>query len=104
VRGLATKRSTCKDRFGQVAQRCSTAARSGSGFPCPANVPRWIATQVIGAKAATAPEARILQETRGAPLLTMTRTAWDAAGRAFEYGSHIYPASRYSFELTLAGG
>jgi DNA-binding GntR family transcriptional regulator len=63
-----------------------------------------IATQVIGAKAATAAEARILKETRGAPLLTMTRTAWDSAGSAVEYGSHIYRASRYSFELTLAGG
>jgi DNA-binding GntR family transcriptional regulator len=63
-----------------------------------------IAIQVIGAKTATAAEARLLKETRGAPLLTMTRTAWDATGSAVEYGSHIYRASRYSFELTLAGG
>jgi DNA-binding GntR family transcriptional regulator len=61
-----------------------------------------IATQVIGAKTATAAEARLLKETRGAPLLTMTRTAWDANGSAVEYGSHIYRANRYSFELTLA--
>jgi DNA-binding GntR family transcriptional regulator len=32
----------------------------------------------------------------------MTRTAWDAGGRAVEYGSHIYRASRYSFALTLS--
>jgi DNA-binding GntR family transcriptional regulator len=63
-----------------------------------------IASQVIGARIATAAEARLLMETRGAPLLTMTRTAWDATGSAVEYGSHIYRASRYSFELTLAGG
>jgi DNA-binding GntR family transcriptional regulator len=62
-----------------------------------------IANEVIGARAATAAEARILGETRGAPLLTMSRTAWDATGRAVEYGSHIYRASLYSFELTLAG-
>jgi len=62
-----------------------------------------IATQVIGARAATAAEARILTEPRGASLLTMTRTAWDEAGRAVEYGSHIYRASRYTFELTLTG-
>jgi DNA-binding GntR family transcriptional regulator len=62
-----------------------------------------IADQVIGAKAATAAEARTLKEVRGAPLLTMTRTAWDAHGRAVEYGSHVYRASRYSFELTLIG-
>ena len=34
-----------------------------------------IATQVIGARIATAADARILQERRGAALLTMTRTA-----------------------------
>jgi DNA-binding GntR family transcriptional regulator len=66
-------------------------------------VPR-IATQVIGARSATAVEARTLQEKRGASMLTMTRTAWDAAGRALEYGSHLYRASRYSFELNLSAG
>ena len=66
-------------------------------------VPR-IATQVIGARSATAAEARTLQEKRGASLLTMTRTAWDAGGRVLEYGSHLYRASRYSFELNLSAG
>jgi DNA-binding GntR family transcriptional regulator len=66
-------------------------------------VPR-IATQVIGARSASAAEARTLQEKRGASLLTMTRTAWDATGRALEYGSHLYRASRYSFELNLSAG
>lgn len=66
-------------------------------------VPR-IATQVIGARSATAAEARVLDEKRGASLLTMTRTAWDAGGRALEYGSHLYRASRYSFELNLSAG
>jgi len=67
------------------------------------HVPR-IATQVIGARSATATEARTLAEKRGASLLTMTRTAWDAAGQALEYGSHLYRASRYSFELNLSAG
>ena len=66
-------------------------------------VPR-IATQVIGARAAAATEARILHEKRGAALLTMTRTAWDAGGQTLEYGSHLYRASRYSFELNLSAG
>jgi DNA-binding GntR family transcriptional regulator len=66
-------------------------------------IPR-IATQVIGARSASATEARILDEKRGASLLTMTRTAWDAGGRALEYGSHVYRASRYSFELNLSAG
>jgi DNA-binding GntR family transcriptional regulator len=66
-------------------------------------IPR-IATQVIGARSATASEARTLLEKKGASLLTMTRTAWDASGRALEYGSHVYRASRYSFELNLSAG
>ena len=62
-----------------------------------------MATQVIGARAATAVEARKLGERRGAALLTMTRTAWDADGRPVEYGSHMYRASRYTFQFSLAG-
>jgi DNA-binding GntR family transcriptional regulator len=62
------------------------------------------ATQVVGARTATAAEARVLDEKRGASLLTMTRTAWDATGRPLEYGSHVYRASRYSFELNLSVG
>jgi DNA-binding GntR family transcriptional regulator len=62
-----------------------------------------IAKQSIGARAATAPQARALEETRGAPLLTMVRATYDDQGRAVEYGSHIYRASRYSFDLTLTG-
>jgi DNA-binding GntR family transcriptional regulator len=64
------------------------------------HVPR-MANQIVGAKNATAAEGKILGEPRGAPLLTMTRTAWDAGGKAVEYGSHLYRASRYSFELNL---
>ena len=44
------------------------------------HVPR-MATQVVGARAANAAEARVLGESRGAPLLTMSRTAWDESGR-----------------------
>lgn len=59
------------------------------------------AVQTIGARTATTAEARLLHETKGAPLLTMERTAYDAHDRAIEHGSHIYRASRYSFELNL---
>ena len=62
-----------------------------------------IAKQSIGARAATAAEARALGETRGAPVLTMGRAAYDDQGRAVEHGNHIYRASRYSFDLTLTG-
>jgi DNA-binding GntR family transcriptional regulator len=59
------------------------------------------ARQSIGARAATAAEAAILEEEPGAPLLTMQRTAFDDTGRAVEYGAHLYRASRYTFELQL---
>lgn len=59
------------------------------------------AAQTIGARAATVAEARLLDEAKGAPLLTMERTTYDDQGRAVEYGTHIYRASRYSFELAL---
>jgi DNA-binding GntR family transcriptional regulator len=62
-----------------------------------------IAKQSIGARAATAAEARALGETKGTPVLTMERAAYDDQGRAIEHGSHIYRASRYSFDLTLTG-
>jgi DNA-binding GntR family transcriptional regulator len=60
-----------------------------------------VAEQSIGARIATTDEAKLLGEKRGAPLLTMTRTAYDDFGRPVEYGSHIYRASRYNFSLTL---
>jgi DNA-binding GntR family transcriptional regulator len=66
-----------------------------------AGVQLRVADQTISARKATAAEARLLHEARGAPLLTMARTAYDHANRAVEYGSHVYRASRYSFELTL---
>jgi DNA-binding GntR family transcriptional regulator len=62
-----------------------------------------IARQSIGARAATAAEARVLGEARRAPLLEMTRLAYDDQGRAVEHGNHIYRASRYSFDITLTG-
>jgi len=62
-----------------------------------------IAKQSIGARAATAAEARALGERKGAPLLTMERSAYDEQGRAVEHGRHVYRASRYSFDLTLTG-
>lgn len=57
--------------------------------------------QVIGARRATAQEAKLLQVARGATLLTMVRTAYDAAGKPVEHGMHAYLADRYSFKMTL---
>lgn len=59
------------------------------------------ARQTVGARAATPAEAELLTEEEGAPLLTMERTTFDDTGRAVEFGSHVYRASRYSFEFQL---
>ncbi|MFD7687703.1 GntR family transcriptional regulator [Streptomyces sp. NPDC059781] len=59
------------------------------------------ARQTVGARAATAAEASRLDEKEGAALLTMQRTAYDDTGRPVEYGTHIYRASRYSFDFQL---
>ena len=60
-----------------------------------------VAQQSIGARSATATEASTLNEQRNAPLLTMTRVAYDDEGRSVEYATHVYRSSRYSFEMTL---
>jgi DNA-binding GntR family transcriptional regulator len=60
-----------------------------------------LARQRIGARPATRAEARLLDEKPAAPLLTMNRTAFDDSGRAVEYGTHCYRASRYYFHTTL---
>lgn len=59
------------------------------------------ATQTVGARNATPAEAKLLGESRGAALLTMQRDTMDENGTIVEYGTHIYAASRYSFETHL---
>ncbi|GAA1008136.1 GntR family transcriptional regulator [Streptomyces sp. F-3] len=59
------------------------------------------ARQTIGARAADAEEAALLDEKEGAALLTMQRTTYDDTGRAVEYARHVYRASRYSFDFQL---
>lgn len=60
-----------------------------------------VARQRIGARRATPTEAKLLEIDRSSPLLTMDRTAYDASGRAAEFGHHCYRPDLYSFEITL---
>ena len=60
-----------------------------------------LASQAIGARSAQRREARLLNVPAGAPLLTMRRISYDDAGQPVEYGSHVYPADRYSFEMSV---
>jgi GntR family transcriptional regulator len=62
------------------------------------------ATQTVGARTATATEAKLLGEPRGAALLTMQRVTLDENGTTVEYATHLYAASRYSFEINLVRG
>jgi DNA-binding GntR family transcriptional regulator len=59
------------------------------------------ATQRMSAKSALAAEARLLDEPRGAALLTMERTVLDDRDRPVEFGQHVYRASRYSLRTSL---
>lgn len=59
------------------------------------------ARQTVGARLATADEAGPLGESEGAALLTMERTTFDDTGRAVEFGTHLYRASRYAFDFRL---
>jgi DNA-binding GntR family transcriptional regulator len=60
-----------------------------------------LASQTIGARGAERREARMLKVPLRSPLLTMRRISYDDAGRPVEYGSHVYPAERYAFEMSV---
>ena len=60
-----------------------------------------LASQTIGARSALPREAKLLKVPPGSPLLTMRRISYDDAGQPVEYGSHVYPAERYSFEMSV---
>lgn len=61
----------------------------------------FAATQIVSARTATPAEAELLDEPRGAALLTMQRETVDDSGRTVEFATHIYAASRYSLETHL---
>jgi DNA-binding GntR family transcriptional regulator len=60
-----------------------------------------LASQTIGARAASGAEARLLQAAKGEPLLTMERTTYNEHGLPVELGDHLYRASLYTFEIVL---
>jgi DNA-binding GntR family transcriptional regulator len=62
----------------------------------------YSATQRMGAKNASAVEARLLDETRGTALLTMERIAYDQADRPVEFARHLYRSSRYAFTTSCS--
>jgi GntR family transcriptional regulator len=66
-----------------------------------AGITLHLASQTIGARGASAAEAKLLQARKGEPLLTMERITYNENGQPVELGDHIYRASLYSFEIVL---
>jgi GntR family transcriptional regulator len=60
-----------------------------------------VAHQSIGARMPTPAERRHLAIRGTEPVLTMTRSAFDATGRAVEFGDHCYRASTYTIEVMV---
>jgi DNA-binding GntR family transcriptional regulator len=61
-----------------------------------------LASQTVGARLASAADARALHERKGAPLLTMQRHTYDELGRPVEVAHHVYRAALYSLEFVLS--
>ena len=60
-----------------------------------------VAKQRITAVPAGAPEAKLLGTRRSAPLISMQRTSFDAAGHAVEFADNLYRADTYAIEVTV---
>jgi len=60
-----------------------------------------VAKQRITALPAGTGEAKLLGTKRNAPLISMQRTAFDAAGRAVEFADNLYRADLYAIEVTV---
>lgn len=97
---LAMLRNWLPGRHGRITEE-SLEARGLYAQLRAAGTHIRVARQRIGARKATAKEASLLGEKRGAAMLTMQRTAYDDAGNAVEFARHVYRSDRYSFESTL---
>lgn len=60
-----------------------------------------VAHQRIGARTPTPTERRHLGLRPSQPVLTMTRSAFDAVGNPVEYGDHCYRAQDYTIEVMI---
>ena len=60
------------------------------------------ATQTIGADAATADEAKLLEIPVGSPVLRCERVTRDADGRAVLLSHHVFPAHKTNFVVELS--
>lgn len=100
---LAVMRNWLPPRFGDLTRDelesggLYTSLRARGGHP-------HVARQHIAARTATPRESRLLGTRRTAPVLTMTRRAFDSAGSALELGEHCYRSDSYSIEVMVVEG
>jgi DNA-binding GntR family transcriptional regulator len=60
-----------------------------------------VAHQTIGARKPDSAERKLLNLAANDPLLTMSRRAYDGAGKAIEFGDHCYRYDQYTFDVTV---
>lgn len=60
-----------------------------------------VAHQTIGARRPHGAERRLLNLASGDPVLTMTRTTYDANGMAVEFADHAYRYDQHAFDVTV---
>lgn len=66
-----------------------------------AGVKLSLASIVIGARVAEPREAQLFDVPQKSAVVTQRRIAYDDQGIAVEFGLHVYPADRYTFETNM---
>ncbi|MGA0878295.1 MAG: GntR family transcriptional regulator [Ilumatobacteraceae bacterium] len=85
----------------ELGERLSRADVERSPFYELLDVPLLGATQTIGADAATATDAALLDIPMGSPVLRCTRVTTDVHRRAVLLSEHVFPAHRTEFVVEL---
>lgn len=85
----------------ELGQDLSRADVERSPFYELLDIPFSGATQTIGADAATAEEAKLLEVPSGSPVLRCTRTTADTNGNVVLVSHHVFPAHRTEFVVDL---
>lgn len=88
----------CPETLGSGLSRDQVAAQS---FYDLLGVPLGGATQTIGAAAASADDAEVLEVPTGSPVLVCERITEDADGRPVLVSEHVFPAHRTEFVVDL---
>ena len=88
----------CPEALGSGLSRDQVAAHS---FYELLDVELGRATQTIGAAAASADDAEVLEVPAGSPVLVCERTTEDAGGRPVLLSEHVFPAHRTEFVVDL---